>query len=98
VEGLYVLDLSLPPPPLLDNTSNVPRNNLSLLTTSGHITAEILVLHNGRTKSMPVFMNLRSDKGSVHAKVVGPSPISLAVPCFEKVMETNTQTERPFMS
>lgn len=79
--GQYVLDLSLPPPPpsALGIVSSTDRKNLSLYTTSGPITVEIWIVHNGKGKSKRVSLDLCSDDGFVHAIVVRflPSPLVL---------------------
>jgi hypothetical protein len=89
VEGQYLLDLSLPPPP-----PPVPRaatdkdpKNLSVYTTSGPITAEILLIHDGSGASKRVSLDLCTDDGSLHATVVRssfavPSPHPVSSPSF----------------
>ena len=73
VEGQYVLDLSLPPPPSLAPgiLSGQDRKNLSLYTTSGPINAEIQIIHGGVMSGKRVSMELCTDNGVVRAKVVG---------------------------
>lgn len=78
VAGQYVLDLSLPPPP-----PPVPRvvtdkdpENLSIYTTSGPITAEVLLIHDGSATSKRASLDLCTDDGSLRAIVVRPSPSS----------------------
>ena len=72
VEGQYVLDLSLPPPP-----PPVPRavtdkdpENLSVYTTSGPITAEIWLIHDGSAMSKRVSLDSCTDNGFLQATVV----------------------------
>jgi hypothetical protein len=73
VEGQYILDLSLsPPPPSPGIASDKDRKNLTLHTTSGPITAEIWIKHDGSTKSKPkrASLDLSSGNGMVRAIVV----------------------------
>jgi len=74
VQGVYVLDLSLPRPPLLH--PRVPlenRQNLVLHTTKGAVTADVWFVHNESTRSPRVSMTLGNDNGFVHANLHDPS-------------------------
>ena len=73
MEGQYVLNLSLPPPPQSAPgiVSEQDRKNLSLFTTSGSIDAEVWIIHDGSGKSKRVSMELCTNNGFVYAKVVG---------------------------
>ena len=72
VEGQYVLDLSLPPPPSSAPgiLSDQDRKNLSLYTTSGPIDADIQIIHDGVMSEKRVSMELCTDNGVVRAKLV----------------------------
>ena len=79
--GQYLLDLSLArapqslwgPIPYVD--SDTPANNLTLRTTSGNITTEIWIIHNGGETLSRASLVLCSDNGCIHAKVVRiPNP------------------------
>ena len=72
VEGQYVIDLSLPPPPPLAPgiLSDQDRKNLSLYTTSGPIDADIQIIHDGVMSEKRVSMELCTDNGVVRAKLV----------------------------
>jgi hypothetical protein len=73
VEGKYVLNLSLPPPPQSAPgiASDQDRKNLSLFTTSGLIDAEVSIIHDGSGKSKRASMELCTNNGFIQAKVVG---------------------------
>jgi len=87
VEGQYVLDLSLPPPPSSAPgiLSDQDRKNLSLYTTSGSIDAEIWIIHDGAMSGKPkrAHMELFTDNGVVRAIVVR-SRRSPAIPLVVK--------------
>lgn len=76
VEGQYLLDLSLArapqslwgPIPYVD--SNTPADNLTLRTTSGAVTAEIWIIHNGSERLSRASLVLCSNNGFIDAKVV----------------------------
>jgi len=71
IQGQYILDLSLRPPP--PSTPDVIRlgvpKNLSLHKTSGPITAEIWMTYDCSVKSKRASVELCSDYGVVHAKL-----------------------------
>ncbi|KAH9981983.1 hypothetical protein BJV74DRAFT_887223 [Russula compacta] len=73
VKGQYVLDLSLPPPPLPARGIDISRKNLSLHTMKGPITAEIWIIHDGSGRSKRVSLELIGDNGLVNATVHDPS-------------------------
>ena len=71
MEENFILDLSLPPPPLPAGVaSDTDRKNLTLHTTGGRVSAEIWIRHDGRTKPKRVSMDLYSGNGFVRAIVV----------------------------
>ncbi|KAH9954739.1 hypothetical protein BC827DRAFT_1241236 [Russula dissimulans] len=72
VEGRYIVDLALPPPP--SSAPDTDRKNVSLHTTSGSINAEVWVIHDGSAESKRVSLAMSSDNGRVRAKVHAPSP------------------------
>ncbi|KAH9962563.1 hypothetical protein BC827DRAFT_199261 [Russula dissimulans] len=74
IQGQYILDLSLRPPPpsppvVVSGTEAKTLKNLSLHTTSGPITAEIWMTYDRGVKSNRVSLELCSDNGVVHAKL-----------------------------
>jgi hypothetical protein len=62
--------------------------NLSIYTTSGPITAEVLLIHDGSATSKRASLDLCTDDGFLHAIVVRPSPSVFrapsVVPCFRR--------------
>lgn len=71
VEGKFILDLSLsPPPPSPGIASDTDRKNLTLHTESGPITAEIWVRPDDRMNSKRVSLDLFSGNGFVRAIIV----------------------------
>ena len=67
MDGEFILDLSLPPPPGIALGTN--RKNLTLHTTSGRVTAEIWTRQNGSVESNRVSLDLCSGNGPVRAIV-----------------------------
>lgn len=81
VEGQFILDLSLsPPPPPFGITSDTDRKNLTLHTESGPVTADIWIRHNGSPVSKRVSLDLFSGNGFVRAIVVRLSLDSSVIP------------------
>ena len=71
VEGQFILDLSLsPPPPSPGIALDADSKNLTLHRESGPITAEIWIRHDGSMKSKRVSLDLFSGNGLVRAIVV----------------------------
>jgi len=69
ISGQYLLDLTLArPPPAEDEHTK----NLSLYTTSGAVTTEIWITHDGSDRSRRASLELQSDNGSIFAKVHDP--------------------------
>jgi len=94
VDGHFVLDLSLsPPPPVHGISSDKDRKNLTLHTTSGSIKAEISTKHDESTKSNRVSLDLSSDNGNVCAVVHDPfcpdRSSGLARPFFDIALRAN---------
>jgi len=69
IRGQYLLDLALVRPPLAENEYT---ENLALHTKSGAVTADIWITHDGSDRSRRASLVLRSDNGSVFAKVHDP--------------------------
>ncbi|KAF8475272.1 hypothetical protein DFH94DRAFT_760339 [Russula ochroleuca] len=89
VNGQYILDLSLAPPPLPPGIApDAVRKNLTLHTTNGHVTAEIWIKHDRSTKSKRVSLDMYSRNGAVRAIVVRHTLNSSFVPLFLKRVRT----------
>jgi hypothetical protein len=85
VEGQYILDLSLPPPSVAGIVPDPDPKNLSLRTTSGHINAEIWIIHDGSGEPKKVSLDLRTDGGAIRAKLVRSVSLDSSVDlCFEE--------------
>ncbi|KAI0295355.1 hypothetical protein B0F90DRAFT_1751074 [Multifurca ochricompacta] len=83
IEGRYLLDLSLALTQRTESESESESGNdspdvknLSLYTTSGAITAEIWIVQGKDENQKRARIELRSDNGSVRAKVHNPSNLS----------------------
>ena len=90
MNGQFILDLSLsPPPPSPGIASDSDRKNLALHTTSGPISADILIRPHGRTKSKRVSLGLSSSNGTVRAIVVRLSH-TILVPSLDEIRHSTT--------
>ena len=98
MNGHFILDLSLsPPPPSPGIASDTDRKNLTLHTTSGPISADIWIRPHGRTKSKRVSLDLSSGNGPVRAIVVRPSLNSNAHPLMRRRKKYEYITARPYL-
>jgi hypothetical protein len=90
IKGQHLLNLALArPPPAEDELTK----NLSLYTTSGAITAEIWITHDGSDQSRRAYLELQSDNGSIFAKVV-----RFVNPCRAPIIQLTWMQHDPYSS
>ena len=71
VNGQYILDLAIAPPPLPPGIApDAVRKNLTLHTENGHVNAEIWIRHDRNANSKRVSLDMYSGNGAVRAIVV----------------------------